>query len=361
MQLYEDDIFGSMPLSEVPEGCNTLKASLFTLIVLAKDVERTLHCQRMVHLIAKKFPCKVIFISLDTAVGEPVLRQQFSSRIIGEGSTALTCDVLSIQASLDQIHKVPFIVIPEIVADLPVFLLLGHDPIQLQPLVEQLEPYTGRIVFDVSHLDNVGDFAGRILALHHQVKYVDLNWARTKPWRESLARVFNTPERLMHLKHCNRLEIRYSHRLSPAPNNMQDSQAIFLQAWIASRLQWEPLSFEDSSDHSLIRYRTNQHETSVFLTPTDSGIMEQGNITCVEFSGENDIHYLLTYERDDRHIAVHASSQDRCEMPYTLFVGSFQHGRTLPSEIFQQAASEHYLPMLELLATKPWQRDRRHP
>ncbi len=360
MQLYEEDIFGSMPVSEVPEGRNTLKASLFTLIVLARDVERALHCQKIVEIIARKFPCKIIFVSITDEGGPSELRRQSCCRLIGEGPAAPTCDVLTIHCSTDQVHKVPFIIIPEIIADLPAFLLLGHDPMHLQPLVDQLEPYVGRIVFDISRLDNVGDFATRLLALPHQVKYVDLNWARTKPWRESLARVFNTPERLLHLKHCNRLEIRYSHRITPSQNSIQDSQALFLQAWLASRLHWEPLSFEDTPDHSLIRYRTNQHETSVFLTPSDSGIMEEGNITCVEFSGENEIHYLLTYERDDRHIAVHASSQDRCEMPYTLFVGSFQHGRTLPSEVFQQASSEHYLPMLELLATKPWQRDRGH-
>ena len=76
-------------------------------------------------------------------------------------------------------------------------------------------------------------------------------------------------------------------------------------------------SVEENTDHMLIRYSSNSREISVIITPTDSNILEEGNVSSVEIRGDNDLHYLLSYERDDRHIVIHASSQDRCEIPYS--------------------------------------------
>jgi glucose-6-phosphate dehydrogenase assembly protein OpcA len=359
MQLLEDELFGLVPPVIPAEGANTFKASLFTLVVVSGDVERAKYCQRVVNLIAKKFPCKIIFVTIDSGAHESFLRQFSSTRTVTDGSGAISCDVVSIQTSPDQLHVVPFLITPELVADLPVFLLIGSDPTDVQPLVASLETYVSRIVFDALRIPNVERFAQKILGLSDRQKYVDLNWARTKPWRETVARVFNSPEALKDLKHCDRLEIRYSKRPSTSPERCLDTQAIYLQAWLADRLKWQLVSVNESDNCTQIVYATNQHETVVVLHPADSDFMEEGSVTSLEVRGQQDVHYLLNYERDDRHIAVHASSLDRCEMPYTIFVGSFQRGRTLPTEIFQQAASEHYIPMLGSLAHTLWDKDRR--
>lgn len=359
MQLFEDEFFGNIPApGALAEGTNTLKASLFTLIVVVKDAERTLYLQRLVNLITMKFPCKVIFIAIDSGAHESFLRQKSSTRIVGNGSNAISCDVLTIEASQDQLLRVPFLVTPEILSDLPAFLLLGHLPSELKTLVDQLQSCINRIGFDAIHLPNIGQYAEEILALSHKQKYIDLNWARIKPWRETLSRVFNTKEALSLLSSCNRFEIRYSRRPTRSGNNAPDTQAILLQAWIASRLGWQTRSVEENADHMTVCYSSGSKEITIILTPTDSNLLEDGYVTSIEIRGENEIHYLLSYERDDRHIAVHASSQDRCEMPYYIFVGSFQRGRALPSEVFLQAASEHYLPMIELLSSRVWQKDR---
>ena len=107
-----------------------------------------------------------------------------------------------------------------------------------------------------------------------------------------------------------------------------------------------------------LKYSKDHRMFSVILAPTDNDIMEEGSVTSIEISGENELHYLLSYEKDDKHIAVHASTHDRCEMPYTLFVGSFQKGRALACEIFQRSLSDHYLPCLESLASPLWQKKR---
>jgi len=353
--MIDEELFGIKTSPEIGEGINTLKTSLFTLIVAVKDIDRTMHCQKLVHLISEKLPCKVIFVSIDSNAQESFLEQNLSTRTITNGRP-ICCDVLTIQTSLDQLHKVSFLITPETIPDLPVFLLVGHDPSEVQLLVDDLQASVGRIVFDAARLPNIGAFAERIIGSPHKEKYVDLNWARTKPWRETFARVFNTKEQLDGLAHASSIEIRFSR--SPTSKDQFDTQALFFQSWLASRLNWQPSSIEESVDSFKIQYSFDQHSISVIIIPADSCIMDEGGITSVEIRGENDLHYLMSYEQDDRHISVHASSKDRCEMPYTLFVGSFQRGRALPSEIFQQASSEHYLPMIELLSLPLWHRER---
>ena len=357
MQMYEDELFGSLPIMPQLEGRNTLKASLFTLIVIAQDQERISYAQNLVHLIAQKYPCKVLFIAIDTETKEKYLRHQMSQRTISEGKSCISCDVLMIETSLEEMHKVPFLIIPEISSDQPAFLLVAQEPSETA-LVTLLEPYVGRIVFDTPRVTNVGAFAHSILSLSHQAKYVDLNWAKTKPWRESLSRVFSTKERLSHLDLATRIDIRYSKNPNVSFERVSDAQALLLQAWLCSRLSWQLLSIKEEKDHIQITYTKDNQTFTVILSPTNNNIMDEGCITSIEIAGENDIHYLLSYERDDRHIAVHASTHDRCEMPYTLFVGSFQKGRALGNEIFQQTLSEQYLPTLKELATEPWQTNR---
>lgn len=360
MQLFETELFGTIPPPSTPECCAEHGAGLFTLIVVAKDIERTQHCQELVHLISRKFPCKIIFISLDSVAKETVVQQRLVTTA-SSGAGEIRCDVVAIKASIDQVCRIPFLVLPEIVADLPAFLLVGHDPLEIQSIFGNLEPHVERIIFDTSKLRDIGAFAHRILSLPNRKKYIDLNWARTKPWRETIARVFNSRERLSHLSYCDRLDVRYSRRSGDLSTRCSDTQAVYLQAWIASCLFWQVEQVQEFPDHMSITYTLGQHKLLVDISATDSNFLEEGSIASMELHGAHDVHYLLSYERDDRHIAVHASSQDRCEMPYTVFVGSFYRGRALPVEIFQQALSSHYPLVLSALDQPTWHKERELP
>jgi glucose-6-phosphate dehydrogenase assembly protein OpcA len=356
MQMYNDELFGTILTPPTCESKNVLKASFFTLIAVVKGAEQAERCQKFVHLISKKFPCKIIFLGIDSEAHDTLIQHKLTSKIVGDEKNAIACDVVILTASQDQMSKIPFFIIPEILADLPSFLLIGHDPAEVKPLVDQLEPFVSRIVFDIPRLRNIGSFADYLLSLPSRQKYVDLNWARTKPWREALFRTFNSREALSLLSSCNRIEIRYSHR--PEPNHNPDTQALLLQAWVANRLGWQLTSAEDSADHITLHYTRGTKDVIIILSPTDSSIIEEGRIVSIEVMGDRDVHFLLCHERDDRHIMVHASSEDRCEMPYALFVGSFQQGRAILSEIFLQAGSEHYLPTIELLSSSAWRHNR---
>jgi len=348
MELFDEELF--TPNSQPPEAHGAPK--LFTLIVAAKDAARVHHCQQLVNLIVNKFPCKVLFIGIDSASKETLRQQRYMTKPL----SAPPCDLAAVTVSLDQLDKLSFLIIPEIIADLPAFLLVGGLPSDVTAVLEQLERYVSRVVFDTPRLLDVGRFADHILSLPGRAKYIDLHWARTKPWREAFCRVFNTKEALALLSSASRIEVRYNHR--PIFNQIPDSQAILLQAWLGSRLGWKLDGVEEAGDHTTIRYTYQQRPITIVLTQTDNPIAEDGTVVSVEIKGENDAHFLLSYEKDDTHIIVHASSEDRCEIPYCLFVGSFQRGRALPSEVFLLPPSEQYLSSLEALSSDHWRRGR---
>ena len=347
MELFDEELFGT----PTPPGEHPPRASLFTLIVVAKDADRVHHCQQLVNLVANKFPCKVVFIGIDSGSTETFRQQRYTTK-----GPEIPCDLVAVTVSPDQLQRIPFLVLPEIIADLPTFLLVGDLPSEVAPVLSQLERYVNRVVFDTPRLSNIGLFADQILALPNRAKYVDLHWARTKPWREALCRVFGTEDASSLLSSANRIELRYNHR--PIHDQISDSQAILLQAWLGARLGWALSGIEETDDHMTVRYSQPRHETSVIITPTDNPIAEDGSVVSIEVKGDNDTHFLLSYEKDDTHIVVHASSQDRCEIPYCLFVGSFQRGRALPSEVFLLPSSEHYFFSLQSLSSDHWRKAR---
>jgi hypothetical protein len=68
----------------------------------------------------------------------------------------------------------------------------------------------------------------------------------------------------------------------------------------------------------------------------------------------DDSHYLISHETDNKFVKVHASNKERCEMPYTIFLNNYFNGTPLIREIFYQPPSEHYRSALQQLANSLW-------
>jgi hypothetical protein len=140
--------------------------------------------------------------------------------------------------------------------------------------------------------------------------------------------------------------------LQPQPK--LELQAIYLQAWLAAQLGWTLENIEQQDGHLKINYRTHQNPITVSIAPKDTDVIEQGAIYSVEVLTHNEAHFLLSHERERQLVTVHASTLERCEMPYTIFLHNYQKGTALVNEIFYQPASEHYEAMLHALNNQAW-------
>ena len=337
----------------VAEGQNLIKACLFNLIIIAEDVEAAMHCQELVRIITEKFPCRIIFVRIDKTAQSDFLQLTRSVQIVGAGATSICCDQIAIDASLNQSHKIPFIIFPQIVPDLPVYILLSKDP--TKETLPFLQKYATRVIFDVPAVENYGRFSEQLLALlqHNALDYVDMHWARTKAWREVLAKVFATREQINELTLSKMIQITYV--ATPGVSRYKpEMEAVYLQAWLATRLQWELLSVIREENAIRLSYKWNNTSISVSLIPKDTGILDQGALFSFEAMSYNESHVLITHETESKHVIVHASDLKQCQMPYALFLANYQKGPALVAEIFYQPVSGHYAEALKLLCHKEW-------
>ncbi len=337
------------------EGQNLIKASLFNLIVVANSLQRGLECKELVRIVTEKFPCRVIFVQSDDSSQADFFQTEHTIQSIGSGQTRVCFDQFTIAASTSQLHKVPFLILPNIMPDLPVYILLGHDPTEDHVILPQLQKYANRVVFDCETIDNVQRFSERMMNMIRETTgdLIDVNWSRTKAWREVLARVFNDKEKQEHLNGAKMIQISFAGRfLQNQPKH--ELQAVYLQAWLAAQLGWTLESMQKQDGVIQVNYRSHLGPITVSILPKDTDAIEQGAIFSVEVTTHAEAHYLISHERDRQLVTVHASTLERCEMPYTLFLHNYQKGTALVNEIFYQPFSEHYSAMLLALNHTQW-------
>ncbi len=331
------------------------KACLFNLLVISYDLESSVYCQELIRIITEKFPCRIIFVRGEQDSTFDFARMSKSMQVVGSENNRIVCDFISIEATSKQFNQVPFLILPNIVPDLPVYIVLAHDPTKDTLLLHQVEALANRIIFGTPYVDNMQRFTRSVRQLvktnHRQ--FIDIHWARSKAWREVLAKVFLSAEKLEALEAATSIHIVFT-ALPGTASNRYELQALYLQAWLASRFGWKVKGVDGPRSTPRITYATKTGTVTISLGVQDSEILDRGAIWSVEIMGDKDHHFLISHERDSKHVKVHASGPDRCEMPYTIFMSNYQRGSALIGEIFYQPPSAHYASMLEMFDSDIW-------
>lgn len=337
------------------EGQNWILASLFNLIVVSDSLQQALRCQELVRLVTEKFPCRVFLIQTDETSETDFFHTQHTVQATGSGSTRVCYDQITIDSSPGQLRKAPFVILPKILPDLPVYVLLGHDPTQDLTLLPELQKFATRIVFDSQSIDNVQSFAERMLATMQAAHndFVDINWAKTKAWREVMARVFDTLEKQALLSQSKLIQITYCCPAAQGKSKLE-LQSLYLQSWLGAQLGWNFLNVKKEDGTFRVQYQSGDLPLEVSIIPKDTEALEAGEIFSIEALTHNESHFLVTHEGKLALVTVHASNTERCEMPYTLFLNNYQKGTSLINEMLYQPPSEHYIAMLGKLNHPSW-------
>ena len=124
------------------------------------------------------------------------------------------CDVINFEVAGSYRERIPYVVLPHLLAQRPVYLLWGDDPLKKDPISIKLENRATRTIFDSESSENLVDFADMILS--HQSKtsgdIADLNWARFSPWRNLFANAFNHEDKLHCIQDAKDIHILYNTR-----------------------------------------------------------------------------------------------------------------------------------------------------
>ena len=111
------------------------------------------------------------------------------------------------------------VVQPLLIADLPVFLRWRGEPGWSTPPFEQLVDLVDRLVVNSAEWDDLPYAYGKLAKVFDRTAVSDLAWARTLPWRTSLAGLWPA------IANASRLRVE-----GPLPC------ALLLQGWLRSRL-----------------------------------------------------------------------------------------------------------------------------
>lgn len=325
-----------------------MRASLFNLIVFNRLSKRTDYIRSIVQKVVEKFPCRTIFISQDPDAKQSYLKTAVSVLMPKAEESSIACDLIDIGVAGKDVDKVPFLLLPHLLPDLPIYVLWAEDPSLPHPLFQPLTRLATRVIFDSESADNLFHFATTLLSLKEQTKIdiADLNWARTQGWRDLIKATFDAPHRLQDLRDITSIRFTFNARESEFFCHLK-IQSMYLLAWLTSRLGWKMEKGEKNLQFRFLK-EGKKIQASIESTPWEK--LGSGTVIAVEMTSSQNHHFLAERIPERYHyVKIHLSSPDSCELPYEFVLGQTATGQSLVQEICMKGTSPHYLDMLKEL------------
>lgn len=337
------------------QGTNKMRACLFNLIIFSKKGQREGYLEQLAQKMIEKFPSRIIFITNDRDQSESSLTTSVSVMSANEGESEIVCDLIKLDVSGEDSKRVPFIILPHIIPDLPVYLVYADDPCHDDPLSKRMESFASRIIFDSESTENLSFFATKILDHHTQmgVDIADLNWARIECWRELLVQSFQVNDGINHLKSATSITIEYNSLESEYLCHTR-TQSIFLLLWLATRLNWslETIDFKEGAAQLTFK-KENGESLTAHMNPGKHDSIPSGRIVSLEINTADEYHYkFYRKSHSPQHITIEVSTPSICRLPLQFIMEKEEKGQSLVKEVCHKGTSKHFLELLELLASR---------
>lgn len=333
------------------QGTNAIRASLFNLVIYAKKNSREEYLQKIARSVIRKFPCRIIIITEAEDSKESYLKTSVSDLKPDNRNSSVFCDILNFEVCGEHRNRIPFVVIPNLLADLPVYLLWGDDPSKRDPIALELENYATRTVFDSEVTEHMTDFAKALLDLHSSVScdIGDLNWARLSPWRSLFVHTFNAPDKLKCLQEAKEIRLTYN-TFSTEQFCHNKIQATYFQAWIAIKLKWSYEASLGTKEALCFKYKSSYGPITVTLVPGKNEQVLPGRLLKLEIFSHHNEHMIFDKNtQNPQQITIHHSTPYHCEMPAYYLLDKEIAGKSMIHEIYSQGTRESFIEILKLI------------
>ena len=332
------------------ETKNITRACLFNLIFFTYENPRKAYFQKVAHSVVEKFPSRILFITIDQTSQKEELITRVSMLFSGKTEYDVACDYIEVQASHSSQTRIPSLILTYILPDLPVYLIWGEDLGQKELLLQSLEPLANRIIFDSEATCNLSLFAKYCLkqqSVHYDI--ADLNWARIESWRDILASVFSSEEKLERIQQTQTLHISYNAQQSTFFCHAK-IQSLYLQAWLACQLKWEFKSLKEEKGQIICSYQTKTGAIQIFIAPVSHMHLPTGLIVSIEILLKDASSFLFYRDTEQQnHIIGQETTLKQCALPARYIFPKGGSGHSLVQEICRRGNSTHYLQVLNLL------------
>jgi glucose-6-phosphate dehydrogenase assembly protein OpcA len=329
------------------EASSKMRACLFNLICYTHKTHRAGYIHKIAQKVIEKFPSRVILVTVDKDASEKYLKTAVSVLSAGE----IACDLIEIEVSGSAQDRIPFVILPHILPDLPVYLVWAEDPTQDNKTSHQLEQFASRLIVDSESTDNLPRFAEALLKHSEQpnLDIADLNWARLESWRDLFSATFYSEERLAALKSASDIQIHYNAEESTFFCHTR-IQSIYLQAWLACQLGWELKEVRPEKEVLSFFYQSESRPITIQLHAERHSHLPPGTVISVNLTTQNEQHFYFTRNLKSPHqITMKLSTPIKCEIPTEFIFAKSESGQSLVKEICHKGTSSHYLKVLNLV------------
>lgn len=201
--------------------------------------------------IAAANPCRIIAIVPSLGEDEGVQAQVSAYCPVNKKSkdTLICCEYITLSGTAEALERIGGVITELTIADLPTFLWWKATPGGDHPLFKRLISYCNNTIIDSSSFNEPEldlDCIGKMI--QQNVPLADLNWRRLAPWQELSAEAFDPPQRRSQIYEVDQVTIDYQ--------KGNQTQALMFLGWLASRLNWIPVSYEqEGGDYDIRRVK----------------------------------------------------------------------------------------------------------
>jgi glucose-6-phosphate dehydrogenase assembly protein OpcA len=217
------------------------RTCLVNLVVVANDRAGAALATRTIERLTGIYPNRAIVATI--MAGEPTpdiptldAWVQAHCQLPAPGRPQVCGEQITIEARGEAAERIPGVVLPLLVPDVPVAIWLPHGEPARHPAVRKLADVADRVVVDSATFSVPEQGLAAVAALLDADTAVsDVTWGRLTVWRELVAQFFDAPAMRRHLAEIERVQVAV-----PASGETLDrSPALLLLGWLASRLGWQ--------------------------------------------------------------------------------------------------------------------------
>jgi glucose-6-phosphate dehydrogenase assembly protein OpcA len=193
--------------------------------------------------IALRNPCRIIALCPIAGEDEGVKAQVSAYCPIQKqtSSTLICCEYITLTGTAAALERIGGMIPALLIGGLPKFLWWKATPDSHNPLFKRLAAVCNNVIVDSCNFNAAEDDLLTLQALVDTgVPLADLNWRRLSAWQELTAEAYDAPQRRAALVEVDRINIDYE--------KGNPTQALLYLGWLASRLEWQPVSYQKAGD-----------------------------------------------------------------------------------------------------------------
>lgn len=335
--------------------CTSTSTCLFNIIFYVESLKAAEQQQTFVAQLKQHFPCRSIFLIEDQKLSATEPKLALNGQETDDLKPKSACDQITAHFNLKTRERIPFLILGNLVEDIPTYVVWMQDPNIKNPILFNLKEIATKMVFEPMTCLHLREFARQLLTQMEGRKcgITDFSWFSISGWRVLLAQIFNEKERVDQLFHARVIRIKYQPAMQQTKQRCE-IPSIYLQSWLAARLNWKVHDVEPIEGNMRISYQRFIHDTVVLIVPEATAGLQTGEISSVEIESDGKYHFLLKRNGKEPLVKVWISTQEQCDIPFHHVLTEPSKEQLVTAELFWRGTSEAYEETLRQIYQINW-------